>query len=65
MIDSPKTCLKTLKMILDAENRTLTGRNDESEIHESAEDKFVVFEAVEDVFGGDATLKGGATLIFF
>ena len=52
-------------MIPDAENRPLTGRNDESEIHETAKEKFVVFEAVEDVIGSDATLTGGATLILF
>ena len=51
--------------MLDAEKRTLTGRNDESEIHQSAEEKLVVFEAVEYVFGGDATLEGGATLVLF
>ena len=53
------------KLIPDAAKITLTGRNDESEIHETAEDEFVVFEAVEDVFEGDATLAGGATLILF
>lgn len=52
-------------MIPDAEKRTLTGRNDESEVHESAEEKLEVFEAVEDIFGGDATLEGGATLVLF
>ena len=39
--------------------------NEESEIHESTEEEFVVFEAVEDVFGGDTALASGATLVLF
>ena len=42
----------------------LTG-NDESEIHEPAEDEFKVFEAVENVSDGDAAFAGGATLVPF
>ena len=42
----------------------LTG-NDESEIHEAAEDEFKVFEAVENVSEGDAAFAGGATLVLF
>lgn len=41
------------------------GRDDKSKIHEAAEEEFVVFEAVEDVFRGDAALTGGATLVLF
>ena len=51
------------KEIMD--RRSLTGGDDKSKIHESAEEIFIVFEAVQDVFGGDAALKGGATLVFF
>lgn len=41
------------------------GGDDESKIHEPAEEELVVFEAVEDVLGGDAALAGGATLVLF
>lgn len=41
------------------------GGDDESEIHEPAEEELVVFEAVEDVFWGDAALASGATLVLF
>lgn len=47
------------------EEGVAVGGDDESEIHESAEEEFVVFEAVEDVFGGNAALAGGATLVLF
>lgn len=47
------------------EKSVSVGGDDESEIHESAEDEFVVFEAFEDIFGGDAALACGATLILF
>ena len=39
--------------------------NDESEIHEAAEDEFKVFEAVENVSESDAAFAGGATLVLF
>ena len=39
--------------------------NNESEIHESAEDEFKVFEAVENVSDSDAAFAGGATLVLF
>ena len=39
--------------------------NDESEIHEPAEDEFEIFEAVENVSDGDAAFAGGATLVLF
>ncbi len=42
-----------------------TSGNEESEIHESTEEEFVVFEAVEDVFGGDTALASGAPLVLF
>ncbi len=40
-------------------------RDDESEVHESAEEEFVVFEAVENVFEGDAAFPRRATLVLF
>ena len=43
---------------------SLTG-DDESEIHEPAEDEFEVFEAVENVSDSDAAFAGGATLVLF
>lgn len=47
------------------EESVTIGGDDESEIHESAEEEFVIFEAVEDVFGADAALASGATLVLF
>lgn len=42
----------------------LTG-NDESEIHESAEEELEVLEAVEDVSESDTAFASGATLVLF
>ena len=41
------------------------GRDDESEVHEAAQEEFVVFEAVEDVSEGDAAFAGRAALVLF
>lgn len=41
------------------------GGDDQSEVHQAAEEEFVVFEAVEDILGGDAALAGGAALVLF
>ena len=46
------------------EEGVAVGRYDKAEIHEAAEDEFVVFEAVHDVARGDLSFAGGATLIF-
>lgn len=42
----------------------LTG-NDESEIHESAEEELEVLEAVENVSESDTAFASGATLVLF
>lgn len=42
----------------------LTG-NDESEIHESAEEEFEILEAIENVSESDTTFASGATLVLF
>ena len=44
--------------------RPFTG-NDESEIHEPAEDEFEIFEAIDNVSESDAAFAGGATLVLF
>lgn len=47
------------------EEGVAVGGHDESEIHESAEEELVIFEAVEHVCGRDAALAGGAALVLF
>ena len=47
------------------EEGVAVGRHDEAEVHEAAEEELVVFEAGEDVAGGDAAVAGGAALVFF
>ena len=46
------------------EEGVAVGGDDEAKVHEAAEEKFVVFEAVEDVAGGDLAGAGGASLVF-
>ena len=46
------------------EESVAVGWDDQPEVHEGAEEELVVFEAVEDVAGGDLALAGGAALVF-
>lgn len=47
-----------------SEEGVAVGGDDEAEVHEAAEEEFVVFEAVEDVFWGYGAFAGGAALVF-
>ena len=46
------------------EEGVAVGGDNESEVHECADEEFEVFEAAEDIVEGDAALAGGAALIF-
>ena len=46
------------------EEGVAVGGDDETEVHDAAEEEFVVFEAVEDVGEGDAAFACGAALVF-
>ncbi len=47
-----------------SEESVAIGGDNESEVHESAEEEFVIFEAIHYIGKGDSALARGATLIF-
>ena len=60
-------CLHTPNQagIEESKQKTQPTWNDESEIHEPAEDEFEIFEAIDNVFESDGAFTSGASLVPF